>query len=53
MKCNMQSNDVRTQAKYSPVFKAPDTLECATYESYLKVIPWVAMYIILLTISNG
>lgn len=50
----MQSNDVRTQAKkYSPVFKAPDTLECATYESYFKIIPWVAMYIILLTISHG
>ena len=46
MKCK-QSNDVFTLAqKNSPVFnKTTVNSERVTHESYIKLIPWVALYI--------
>ena len=45
MKCKQCNNARALARKYSPVFKETYVnIECATHESYLKLISWVALY---------
>ena len=49
-----QSNDVSTLAqKYSPVFKKTTAnSERVTHESYIKLISWVALYVVFHKLSD-
>ena len=49
-----QSNDVSTLAqKYSPVFKKTTAnSERVTHESYMKLISWVALYMVQKTLMS-